>query len=357
MTDSVISQALDLLPTGTVSPAVSAVSDVINPSQLAMPPAYLSPAMLLSTTFKTEDDQDNEDDGDMSASPASSDNTPSRPSRPPPRKKAKTAEEKEIRAQERILRNRQAAQASRERKRKHMEELEVTNEKLEAENARLHKRVKAAEEESAEHKRRLDEMAAQLAAIQSSLSAINAARPITPTTPGNLLEQGNTIIPAFHPSPIRVDVPLVSKAVSTESTVAHPARMSYRQQCLLTMSELYCRQASTFLISTLLNYTTFLLFLCQNSPLLRTIMTASSSTPFSTQTIVHIIRLATLSLTLRMARRLQPATTRRSSEATLVNELGLGLGVRQNWRLGSSRNGVGRKEWIGKEYEYETDPP
>lgn len=50
--------------------------------------------------------------------------------RKPMRKRAKTQEEKEERAQERIMRNRAAAQVSRERKREHMATLEIENEEL-----------------------------------------------------------------------------------------------------------------------------------------------------------------------------------------------------------------------------------
>lgn len=50
----------------------------------------------------------------------------------PPRKRAKTQEEKEQRRIERILRNRRAAHASREKKRKHVEFLESLVHKLEA---------------------------------------------------------------------------------------------------------------------------------------------------------------------------------------------------------------------------------
>lgn len=51
-------------------------------------------------------------------------------SRRPMRKRAKTQEEKEQRAQERVMRNRAAAQISRERKREYMATLEVENQEL-----------------------------------------------------------------------------------------------------------------------------------------------------------------------------------------------------------------------------------
>ncbi|KAG6998584.1 transcription factor that binds to CRE motif [Fusarium oxysporum] len=50
----------------------------------------------------------------------------------PPRKRAKTADEKEQRRVERVLRNRRAAQSSRERKRQEVEQLEKRNKDLEA---------------------------------------------------------------------------------------------------------------------------------------------------------------------------------------------------------------------------------
>jgi transcriptional activator HAC1 len=50
----------------------------------------------------------------------------------PPRKRAKTEDEKEQRRVERVLRNRKAAQSSRERKRKEVEGLEERNKELEA---------------------------------------------------------------------------------------------------------------------------------------------------------------------------------------------------------------------------------
>lgn len=56
----------------------------------------------------------------------------------PPRKRAKTKDEKEQRRIERIMRNRQAAHASREKKRRHVEELEKKCILLASENNQLH---------------------------------------------------------------------------------------------------------------------------------------------------------------------------------------------------------------------------
>lgn len=62
----------------------------------------------------------------------------------PPRKRAKTKDEKEQRRIERIMRNRQAAHASREKKRRHLEELETKFEVLTKTNAELEEQLKRA---------------------------------------------------------------------------------------------------------------------------------------------------------------------------------------------------------------------
>lgn len=62
---------------------------------------------------------------------------PMAPGSLPPRKRAKTKDEKEQRRIERIMRNRQAAHASREKKRKHLEELEQRCTILSSENDAL----------------------------------------------------------------------------------------------------------------------------------------------------------------------------------------------------------------------------
>lgn len=59
----------------------------------------------------------------------------------PPRKRAKTKDEKEQRRIERIMRNRQAAHASREKKRRHVEDLEKKCVSLSSENVQLQSQV------------------------------------------------------------------------------------------------------------------------------------------------------------------------------------------------------------------------
>jgi len=86
------------------------------------------------------------------------------------KRKAGSAEEKEARARERILRNRYAAQQSRDKKRRHMVELEAANAALEADNEHLSKRVRFVEQENAALHKKFDALAAQLAQLQSQLA-------------------------------------------------------------------------------------------------------------------------------------------------------------------------------------------
>lgn len=89
-----------------------------------------------------EDEDDIEEGGD-SPSKRKSDslNFPLPQGTLPPRKRAKTETEKEQRRVERILRNRLAAHASREKKRKHVEELETKCSELTDENQSLNEQV------------------------------------------------------------------------------------------------------------------------------------------------------------------------------------------------------------------------
>lgn len=86
------------------------------------------------------------------------------------KRKAESLEEKEQRQRERILRNRHAAQMSRDKKRRQMADLESQNVVLKEENVHLSKRLKAVEDENAVLSNRLETISAQLAEIQSHLA-------------------------------------------------------------------------------------------------------------------------------------------------------------------------------------------
>ncbi|KAL8663365.1 MAG: hypothetical protein Q9202_003884 [Teloschistes flavicans] len=82
----------------------------------------------------------------------------------PPRKRAKTEDEKEQRRIERVLRNRQAAQSSRERKRQEVEKLEGEKSAIETMNDKLKELLMAAEHDKyvleQKNRRLTDELAA-----------------------------------------------------------------------------------------------------------------------------------------------------------------------------------------------------
>ncbi|KAF3480980.1 uncharacterized protein GIQ15_06327 [Arthroderma uncinatum] len=121
----------------------------------------------------------------------------------PPRKRAKTEDEKEQRRIERVLRNRAAAQISRERKRLEIEKLEGEKLKIEQQNEFLLRRLSQMEEEN----NRLNQQVAKLASeIQTSKSrpgspsnnsasgsAVNAAS-TSPTLAPVLFKQENDLL-------------------------------------------------------------------------------------------------------------------------------------------------------------------
>ncbi|CAG8680656.1 15090_t:CDS:2 [Funneliformis caledonium] len=86
------------------------------------------------------------------------------------KRKAESLEEKEQRQRERILRNRHAAQMSRDKKRRQMADLESQNLILKEDNEHLSKRLKVVEEENMNLSAKLDVISAQLAEIQSHLA-------------------------------------------------------------------------------------------------------------------------------------------------------------------------------------------
>jgi transcriptional activator HAC1 len=87
----------------------------------------------------------------------------------PPRKRAKTEPEKEQRRIERVIRNRQAAQTSRERKRLEYEALEKAKSALEVDNVELKTRLTSTERENIELAQRLQSLEQQLKTFQDTI--------------------------------------------------------------------------------------------------------------------------------------------------------------------------------------------
>ncbi|KAG0261766.1 hypothetical protein DFQ27_002774 [Actinomortierella ambigua] len=89
-----------------------------------------------------------------------------------PRKRSQDPADKEARARERVLRNRAAAQESRDKKRKYVAEIEESNAHLQQENSQLQKRLKTVEEDNQALSKRLEALTAQFEKMQQQLTMI-----------------------------------------------------------------------------------------------------------------------------------------------------------------------------------------
>ncbi|MCJ1391909.1 hypothetical protein MMC18_004776 [Xylographa bjoerkii] len=102
----------------------------------------------------------------------------------PPRKRAKTEDEKEQRRIERVLRNRQAAQSSRERKRQEVEKLEGEKYSIERQNYMLKQRLLAVEHEKYALRQQLAKYAAALQKAGTISRAVSVGpSPSAPPSP------------------------------------------------------------------------------------------------------------------------------------------------------------------------------
>jgi len=86
-------------------------------------------------------------------------------------------DDKDQKTKERILRNRAAAQESRDKKRKYVSDLENTNKRLTDENETMNKKMKALEQHNAVLSSQLMSITRQLANLQAQIK-FNAAHPI-----------------------------------------------------------------------------------------------------------------------------------------------------------------------------------
>ncbi|KAL8862373.1 MAG: hypothetical protein Q9178_001382 [Gyalolechia marmorata] len=111
----------------------------------------------------------------------------------PPRKRAKTEDEKEQRRIERVLRNRQAAQSSRERKRQEVEKLEGEKHSIEEQNQMLKERLMAAEHEKFKLQQQNSVLAAELAALRGGSSSSQSSLAPSPEFAMDLINNQQAI--------------------------------------------------------------------------------------------------------------------------------------------------------------------
>ncbi|KAG0735498.1 hypothetical protein G6F40_007365 [Rhizopus arrhizus] len=86
-----------------------------------------------------------------------------------PKKSRVTLEDKDQKTKERILRNRAAAQESRDKKRRYVSDLESSNKRLEEENGQMKKKMKHLEEENMSLACQLESISKQFAALQAQI--------------------------------------------------------------------------------------------------------------------------------------------------------------------------------------------
>lgn len=157
----------------------------------------------------------------------------------PPRKRAKTEDEKEQRRIERVLRNRQAAQSSRERKRQEVEKLEGEKYAIERQNYMLKQRLMQVEHDKYRLSQQVAKMAAALlksgATPQQLSKAPSSSSPPSPTLTADLLQHDQAIkqeledYPFSLPSPQNTLDPRssFSSASSSSSRSPSPTRREY----------------------------------------------------------------------------------------------------------------------------------
>ncbi|RHZ68433.1 hypothetical protein CDV55_106238 [Aspergillus turcosus] len=161
----------------------------------------------------------------------------------PPRKRAKTEDEKEQRRIERVLRNRAAAQTSRERKRLEMEKLENEKIQMEQQNQFLLQRLSQMEAENNRLSQQLAQLAAEVRGSRSSTPKPGSPATASPTLTPTLFKQEGDELPLERipfPTPSINDYsPTLKPSSLAESpdVTQHPAAVLCDLQCQLADSK------------------------------------------------------------------------------------------------------------------------
>jgi len=219
---------------------ISSMDEMVDASDMVdMPQLTISPedTTLQSDDIKSEESQ-SEDRKSVKKRKSWGQELPTPKTNLPPRKRAKTEDEKEQRRIERVLRNRAAAQTSRERKRLEVEKLEGEKERVEEQNAFLLQRLAQMETENNRLNRQVAQLSAEIRSSRgSSPKSVTSAYSVSPTLTPTLFKQERDDMPLekipfptpsisdFSPSLKPVDL-----AESTDLT-QHPAEMLCDPQC------------------------------------------------------------------------------------------------------------------------------
>ncbi|PGH17498.1 hypothetical protein AJ79_01098 [Helicocarpus griseus UAMH5409] len=160
----------------------------------------------------------------------------------PPRKRAKTEDEKEQRRIERVLRNRAAAQTSRERKRLEVEKLEGEKLEMEHQNELLLQRLAQMEAENSRLSRQVAQLSAEIRTSRGS-SPQSVSGTASPTLAPILFKQERDEVSLdkipFPTPAITAYSPSVkaSDFAETSDLTQHPAAMLCDLQCQLEDSK------------------------------------------------------------------------------------------------------------------------
>ncbi|GES99444.1 bZIP transcription factor HacA [Rhizophagus clarus] len=150
----------------STTPTTPSTTSSTTPSAPSVTPVKpIKPALPLKSTVSTPNSENDNSDPSIN-----DESNPKKKAAGGRKRKAESLEEKEQRQRERILRNRHAAQMSRDKKRRQMADLESQNLLLKEENEHLSKRLKVVEEENINLSAKLDVISAQLNEIQSHLA-------------------------------------------------------------------------------------------------------------------------------------------------------------------------------------------
>ncbi|KAL3440732.1 hypothetical protein BJX65DRAFT_290058 [Aspergillus insuetus] len=155
----------------------------------------------------------------------------------PPRKRAKTDDEKEQRRIERVLRNRAAAQTSRERKRLEMEKLENEKIEMEQQNQFLVQRLAQMEAENNRLSQQVAQLSAEVRGSRHSTPRPTSPASVSPTlTPTLFKQEGDEIsldrIPFPTPSVTDYSPTLKPSSLAESSDLTqHPAAVLCDLQC------------------------------------------------------------------------------------------------------------------------------
>ncbi|MCJ1453759.1 hypothetical protein MMC28_004108 [Mycoblastus sanguinarius] len=144
----------------------------------------------------------------------------------PPRKRARTDDEKEQRRIERVLRNRQAAQSSRERKRQEVEKLEGEKSLIEQQNEHLKSQLLRVEHEKFQLTQQIAKMASEMEVFKHG-SSVSASTTSSPQQGPSLSQHDQLIKQELDDYPFALPTPQQSLGAPSVKSFSSPSTATY----------------------------------------------------------------------------------------------------------------------------------